>query len=235
MPFGTELRHGEVRQRNGRVRVVWRFRPVEEVTRTFVLNYRVKGVVREESGADLLVWRATPGEHALPSDQHAAVRASGSAPIAEPGVTTRKTGASRSSARQYGRGQRRADRDERLDRYGASGLPAASVLATPPLWQQRAARIQAQSLNWIAGAATVVAAGFLLMIAWRQGYDGRRLPKRRGLLRRPPRRSQPGARRRRGRERTGRHSSTRWRRCSRWPIAARSRSRKSRAGCSGSA
>ena len=40
LPFGTESGTAEVRQRNGRVRVVWRFRPVENVTRTFVLNYR---------------------------------------------------------------------------------------------------------------------------------------------------------------------------------------------------
>ena len=63
LPFGTESGTAEVRQRDGRVRVVWRFRPVEQVTRTFVLNYRVKGAVRQENGADLLVWRATPGEH----------------------------------------------------------------------------------------------------------------------------------------------------------------------------
>jgi hypothetical protein len=64
LPFGTESGTVEVRQRNGQVRVVWRFRPVEEVTRTFVLHYRVKGVVRQESGADLLMWRGTPGAHA---------------------------------------------------------------------------------------------------------------------------------------------------------------------------
>ena len=47
---------------NGRVRVV-ALPTVDGVTRTFVLNYRVKGVLRQEGGADLLVWRATPGEH----------------------------------------------------------------------------------------------------------------------------------------------------------------------------
>src|SRR5687768_9277925 len=63
MPFGTEMGTVEVGQRNGRVRVLWRFRPVDHVTREFVLNYRVRGVVRQEEGADVLVWRATPGEH----------------------------------------------------------------------------------------------------------------------------------------------------------------------------
>ena len=92
LPFGTESGTVEVRQRNGRVRVVWRFRPVEDVTRTFVLNYRVKGAVREESGADLLVWRGTPGEHAYTIGTSTLRFELPVAPIAEPGVSTRKTG-----------------------------------------------------------------------------------------------------------------------------------------------
>jgi hypothetical protein len=171
LPFGTESGTAEVRQRNGRVRVVWRFRPVEDVTRTFVLNYRVKGAVREEVGADLLVWRATPGEHAYTIATSTHRFELPASPIAEPGVTTRKTG----SFDVVRSGNAVEVRAARIGKNGwidtALRLPARSVLATPPLWQQRAARIQEQSLNWIAGAAIVVAAGFLLMIAWRQGYD----------------------------------------------------------------
>jgi Predicted membrane protein (DUF2207) len=171
LPFGSESGTAEVRQRNGRVRVVWRFRPVEDVTRTFVLNYRVKGAVRRESGADLLVWRATPGEHAYTIGASTLRFELPVSPIAEPGVSTRKTG----SFDVVRSGNAVEVRAARIGRNGwidtALRLPAGSVLAAPPLWQQRAARIQEQSLNWIAGAATVVAAGFLLMIAWRQGYD----------------------------------------------------------------
>jgi hypothetical protein len=171
LPFGTESGTVEVRQRNGRVRVVWRFRPVEEVTRTFVLNYRVTGVVREESGADLLIWRGTPGEHAYSIRSSTLRFELPIAPIAEPGVSTRKTG----SFEVVRSGNTIEVRAARIGTNGwidtALRLPAASVLTTPPLWQQQAARIQAQSLNWIAGAATVAAAGFLLLIAWRQGYD----------------------------------------------------------------
>jgi uncharacterized protein (TIGR04222 family) len=171
LPFGTESGTAEVRQRNGRVRVVWRFRPVEDVTRTFLLNYRVTGAIRGEGGADLLVWRATPGEHAYTIGTSTLRFELPAAPIAEPGVSSRKTG----SFEIF----RSANAVEvRAARIGTNGwidtalrLPAGSVLATPPLWQQRAAHIQAQSINWIAGAAMLVAAGFLLMIAWRQGYD----------------------------------------------------------------
>lgn len=38
LPFGTESGTAEVQQRRTRVRVVWRFRPIENVTRTFILN-----------------------------------------------------------------------------------------------------------------------------------------------------------------------------------------------------
>jgi hypothetical protein len=171
LPFGTEPGTAEVRERNGRVRVVWRFRPVEGVTRTFVLNYRVKGVLREEGGADLLVWRATPGEHTYTIATSTLRFDLPAAPITEPGVSTRKTG----SFDVVRSGNTVEVRAGDIARNGwidtALRLPAGSVLATPPLWQQRAARIQAQSVNWIAGAATAIAAGFLLMIAWRQAYD----------------------------------------------------------------
>jgi hypothetical protein len=171
LPFGTESGTAEVRQRNSRVRVVWRFRPVEQVTRTFLLNYRVKGAVREESGADLLVWRATPGEHAYAIGTSTIRFELPASPIGEARVSTRKTG----SFEVFGSGTAVEVRAARIGTNGwidtALRLPAGSVLRAAPVWQQRAARIQAQSFSWIAGAATVVAAGFLLMIAWRQGYD----------------------------------------------------------------
>jgi len=171
LPFGTESGTVEVRQRNGQVRVVWRFRPVEEVTRTFVLQYRVKGVVRQESGADLLMWRGTPGEHAYEIGTSTLRFELPVTPSADPGVNTRRTGS-------FDIVRSGNTVEVKAARIGKNGwidttlrLPAASVLAAPPLWQQHAARIQAQSLNWVAGAATVVAAGLLLLIAWRQGYD----------------------------------------------------------------
>src|SRR4029453_10393188 len=133
--------------------------------------------VRQESGADLLVWRATPGEHAYTIGTSTLRFELPASPITAPGVTTRKTG----SFDVVRSGNTVEVNAERIGTNGwidtALRLPAGSVLAMPPLWQQRAARIQEQSLNWIAGAATVVAAGFLLMIAWRQGYDRPPVPE----------------------------------------------------------
>ena len=171
LPFGTESGTVEVRQRNGRVRVVWRFRSVEQVTRTFVLNYRVKGAVRQETGADLLVWRGTPGEHGYAIAESTIRFELPVGPTTPPGVTTRKT--------QSFEIRRSGNTVEvTAARIGENGwidtslrLPAGSVLAAAPAWQQRAARINAQAGGWVAASATVVVAGLLLLVAWRQSYD----------------------------------------------------------------
>jgi uncharacterized protein (TIGR04222 family) len=170
-PFGTESGTVEVVRRNGRVRIVWRFRPIDQATRSFGVTYHVKGAVRDEEGADVLVWRATPGEHGYTIGTSTIRFELPVMPIAPPKVSTRKTGGFEIS--------RSATAFEvKASRIGTNGwidtelrLPARSVLAAPPAWQQHAARVQAQSVNWIAGAATVIGAGLMLLVAWRQGYD----------------------------------------------------------------
>jgi hypothetical protein len=171
LPFGTESGTVEVRQRNGRVRVVWRFRSVEQVTRTFVLNYRVKGAVRQENGADLLVWRGTPGEHGYAIAESTIRFELPVGPTTPPGVTTRKT-------QSFEISRTGNTVEVTAARIGENGwidtslrLPAGSVLAAAPAWQQRAARISAQAGGWVAASATVVVAGLLLLVAWRQSYD----------------------------------------------------------------
>jgi hypothetical protein len=47
LPFGNEPGTVEIRRRSNRTRVVWRFGPIEGVTRAFVLNYRVQGAIRQ--------------------------------------------------------------------------------------------------------------------------------------------------------------------------------------------
>ena len=171
LPFGTDAGTVEVRQRDGRVRIVWRFRPIDQATRSFSVAYRVRGAVREEGGADVLVWRGTPGGHGYTIGTSTIRFELPVTPIAPPKVSTRRTATFEVS--------RPANAVEvRASRIGRNGwvdtelhLPARSVLAAPPAWQQRATRIHAQSVNWIAGAATVIGAGLVLLIAWRQGYD----------------------------------------------------------------
>ena len=171
LPFGHESGTVEVRRRGGQIRVVWRFRPLDGVTRSFGLNYRVRGVVREEAGADFLAWRATPGEHDYAIT---ASRIRFELPVSlttPPAVETRRTGSSELTVSGN-------TVEISAERIGSNGwiqttlrLPPRSVLSAPPAWQQRAARINAQAVSWIAGAAAIVGAGLVLLVAWRQGYD----------------------------------------------------------------
>ena len=171
MPFGSELGTVSVRQTNGRMRVVWRFRPVEHVTRTFVLHYRVRGVVRHEGDADVLVWRTTPSEHAYRIESSKVRFELPVQPQRPPGVTTRKTGSHQVSTD----GNVVEIATERIAANGwvdaGFRFPARSVASMPPLWQQRTAGIDASAPKWVAGAVLVFAAGLILLIGWRQAYD----------------------------------------------------------------
>ena len=171
MPFGRELGTVEVGQRNGRVRVVWRFRSLEGATREFVLNYRVRGVVRQESDADVLVWRALPAEHRYPIASSALRFELPVAPLGEPGVTLRKTKFHQVSFR----GLVAEVAGQRIDSNGGIDVrfrfPSRTVAATAPQWQQRAARIDAGGPKWIAAAVLLFALGLVLLVMWRQAYD----------------------------------------------------------------
>ena len=45
------------------VKVRWNFPPLENETHTFVLKYRVAGVIRHQSDGQALIWRALPPDH----------------------------------------------------------------------------------------------------------------------------------------------------------------------------
>ena len=171
MPFGSELGTVSVRQNNGRVRVVWRFRPVEHVTRTFVLNYRVQGVVRQEQDADVLVWRTTPNEHAYRIESSTTRFELPVPPKEPPGLTLRKTG----NHHVTSNGNVVEITTERIGTNGwidaGFRFPARSVASVAPRWQQRAAAIDASAPKWIAAALLVFAAGLIPLIFWRQGYE----------------------------------------------------------------
>ena len=171
MPFGDELGTVSVRQNNGRTRVLWRFRPIEQVTRTFVLNYRVRGAVRHEGDADVLVWRTTPSEHAYGIESSTTRFELPVQPLRAPGVTTRKTGPHHVSTNgnvvEISTGQ--IAKNGWVD--AGFRFPARSVASVAPRWQQRAAEMDASAPKWVAAAALVFAAGLILLLAWRQAYD----------------------------------------------------------------
>jgi hypothetical protein len=171
MPFGDELGTVSVRESDGRVRVLWRFRPVEQVTRTFVLNYRVRGAVRHEGDADVLVWRTTPSDHAYRIESSTTRFELPVQPQRPPGITTRKTGSHHLST--TGNVVEISTRQIAANGWVDAGFrfPARSVAGVAPRWQQRATEIDAGAPKWIAAAMLVFVAGLILLIAWRQSYD----------------------------------------------------------------
>jgi hypothetical protein len=62
---GTGPGQFEIQRRRHETRVTWHFAPVSDVTRTFVLRYRARGVVQLDPDRDEVVldWRALPTDH----------------------------------------------------------------------------------------------------------------------------------------------------------------------------
>jgi len=62
LPQGTGP--GQVEVVAGRpLKVTWHFAPTSDSAHEFVLTYRVQGAIRQEAGADTLIWRAIPEDH----------------------------------------------------------------------------------------------------------------------------------------------------------------------------
>ncbi|HOU13259.1 MAG TPA: DUF2207 domain-containing protein [Anaerolineae bacterium] len=62
LPEGAGAGQVEITGRDP-VKVTWHFAPTSDSTHTFALTYRVWGVIRKESDADVLIWRALPDEY----------------------------------------------------------------------------------------------------------------------------------------------------------------------------
>ena len=171
MPFGRELGTVDVRRRDGRMRVTWRFRPVEQVTRSFTLHYRVNGVVRQEAGADLLAWHTTPTEHAYSIASSTVRFELPVEPQGAPRVTARRSGTPRMTT--SGTIVEITTRDIASNGWIDAELqfPARSVASTAPSWQQRTAAIGRNAPKWMAAAGLILASGLILLIVWRLGYE----------------------------------------------------------------
>jgi Predicted membrane protein (DUF2207) C-terminal domain/Predicted membrane protein (DUF2207) N-terminal domain len=170
LPFGNETGTAEVGRRSDRIRVTWRFGPLEGVTREFVLNYRVRGAVRQDAG-DLLVWRGTPGAHPYRIDSSTIRFELPIAPSSTPVVETRKAGGTQVSTEG-------TTIQVRSTNIGSNGwidttltFPRRALASAPPIWQQHAAQVAAESATWLLAAGVVGLAGLILLFAWRQSYE----------------------------------------------------------------
>lgn len=171
IPFGEGPERVEVRRGLNRIRVVWRFKSVEQMTKRFVLRYHVADAVRREGGQDLLAWRATPGEHAYAIEEAAVEYQLPAVLAGPPQVDVHRAPPPEVTADATR--VRVSTRNVRSNGWIETRLafPEGAIVAEPPGWQQRQLRIQAGARNWIVIGSVVFAAGIILLLAWRQSYD----------------------------------------------------------------
>ncbi|CAN5469910.1 hypothetical protein BH23ACI1_BH23ACI1_02580 [soil metagenome] len=168
-PRGTDAGQVEVRQRR-RVRVTWRFAPVSETTHSFELTYLIRGAVRENAEADILLVRVLPGQRRYRIASSTTDILLPTAPIALPVIERRRVGHAEAAV---------DGTHVRVDAEGISAngrldvevrLPRGSALDGPPAWQARERLHAEHSPQWIAAGGGAFALSLFLIFAVRQGY-----------------------------------------------------------------
>ena len=185
MPIGKGVDRVEVRG-GSQVKTIWRFAPTSGTTHTFTLRYRVRGVVQQRDGNDVLEWRALPREHAYTIE-------SSSIEISAPAAVLRRPSISERRVDDF-----TVDTADRLVRIHAQDIgrngwielhasyPGGAIITEPPLWQQRQIAAQEIAPRWVMGAIALAIAGFLVLVAIRQRYDApRREPSSAAALEAP--------------------------------------------------
>lgn len=181
----------QVQDRDGALRVTWHFPPTENMRRTFVLTYRVNGLIRQEGGQDALRWAAIPPEHSYGITRSAVT-------VRLPARVGPITGAQVLDGRaDIGRaGQEVTFRagDVEADQPLVIGVwfPHGQLTGVPPAWQERAMAQAARSPLWIALAGVLVVLGLAgaITAALRYGRVPAAAPA--GPVNRPPSDLAPG-------------------------------------------
>jgi hypothetical protein len=174
LAIGDEL---SVRNRDGKVRVEWRFAPRADSTNTFVLTYIVRGVVAREAGADVLAWNALPTEHRYSITRSDVVFELPLAPRERATVLTRRVGNVTDTALEPGGSRLQLVAND----IGRNGYVTArlafdegALIAAPPAWQARQIAARAVAPRWAMAAVVIFIAGIILLVALYQRYDSPR-------------------------------------------------------------
>jgi hypothetical protein len=147
------------------LKVTWHFVPTSDSTHTFVLRYRMLGVIRQDRDTDLLLW------YALPTDYDYRIAAS-TVRVTFPSTATLL------SAPEVRKGQAAVETGAGQVIFTAGDLkpnsallvalrfPPGSLVEAPPQWQVRQARAQQAAPGFIAAALAVLAAGAAGLVAF---------------------------------------------------------------------
>ncbi|MFZ6026823.1 MAG: DUF2207 domain-containing protein [Chloroflexota bacterium] len=164
LPIGDQAGQVEIAE-SERLKVTWHFAPMSDSTHEFALTYRVQGAVRQQAGADTLIWRAIPEGHEYIIER-GSIRVEyplGVQPVATPtlqGAAAESEAGSRAVVFSLAR----VDEDTSVD--VTVQFPAGSLITQPPAWQAQQERQDHQiaaALPFGLGAAGLT--GFLGLLA----------------------------------------------------------------------
>ncbi len=168
LPQGAQPNQVEI-ERGDPIVVTWHFEPTSDATRTFQLQYRVLGVIRQEGGADLFWWNALPTEYEYTIGS-ATVRLS-YPPALQPSGPAEVRRGQAEIAQEAGQVTWVA-RDLKPDTPLTVALPfpPGSLISAPPGWQAREAEVQ-RSAPLFAGVPAGLLGGGLaaLAVLWARG------------------------------------------------------------------
>ncbi len=159
LPQGTGA--GQVEVVAGQpLKVTWHFAPTSDSVHEFVLTYRVQGAIRQEAGADTLIWRAIPEDHDYEIERSTIT-------LRTPASTTllgtpELSGAAASQESDDGQVQWTAaeiEADESL--VVTARFAPGSLVEAPPQWQARQAERQQQAARALPAG---LAAGLLTLV-----------------------------------------------------------------------
>ncbi len=189
LPLGDQPNQLELTGRDP-IRVTWHMEPTSSDTRTFVLSYRVLGVVRQEEGSDLLLWQALPDEYeyTIASSTTTLTIPNDLLVVGGPLVQAGETAVSRDGNQFIFTSQNLAPNSPLV-----VGLrfPAGSILSAPPAWQARQQDQSAQAPIWIAVGLGILASGLTALFVQVQRHRPR-VANKAGIAYEPPDKLVPG-------------------------------------------
>lgn len=176
LPEGDEAGQVEIEGRDP-VKVTWHFDPTSDRTHTFDLTYRVFGVVRQETGADVLTWQPLPEEYEYPIAS-STVRihyAENDTLLGSPAVT-QGTAQVEYTDNAATFSMRNLEPDQTL--VVSLRFTSGDLIAAPPQWQAKQLARQERTRQWavpfIVGSAVLLLAGIILPVSYARRF---RLPE----------------------------------------------------------
>jgi len=169
-PIGDGAAHIKV-SGGERMRVEWRFAPIDSSTHTFGLKYRVHRVAYTDDRGDVIAWRALPTDHPYRIASSHVTLEIPDPPVKTPVVERRRVGSATIAV-----DDRLIDvRSAEISRNGwieiETVLPAGRLVSKQPAWRTAEMNAAALGPRWTTAAGIVAGLGILLMIAVRRHYD----------------------------------------------------------------